>query len=273
MEGANLKGCLEWNLKLMVCAGYWIPKSTNTLQAAMYVAYATFAMGCTLILQMCTEIAYLVFMFGEMEGMVECMYLLLTHGMQLLKVLTFLKYRNRIFTLLNCIEQKTLFKPKNSRQFESALKIIRYTNHIAISFMVLVVATCLFCCLYAVMDDPSLKQLPARTWYPYDYKKSPFYEITVAYQSLTILICGCADCAMDMAAAAFISLICVQLEILSDSLEHIKDFAVAKTAMSSLGNDTITPELQQEMKNFLIECIQHHLEIKKLALRIVSKTL
>lgn len=271
-KNVDFKGSLVWTLELMRIAGYWIPKSASKPKAIMYGLYSALVVSCTLLVHTCTEMAYAASIVGALEEMIQSMYYLLTHGMQCLKVFTFITKRNKIYKLLEDIDQHAQ-KPRNHRQLENALKIIRYTDKLAMFLVGMVVATVVFCSLSAVMDNPSAKQLPTTASYPFNYKKSPVYGFIIVYQTITLMICGCANAAMDMAAAAFISQICIQLDILSDSLAHIKEFAEMQTGADKVENDDlVSPELQKGMRDFLIECVQHHLQIKELICKFFCTT-
>lgn len=263
-----LNGCLDWTLRTMNIAGYWFPRGSNTKNVIAYTAYSVLIVNCTLIIYMCTEIAYLNKIFGQLEEMVDTLFLLLTHAMQCIKILTFVVHKEEVYKLLDCMKGDT-FRPRNTRQFKNAVKITAYTNVIAKVLVSMVIACCLLCGAKVLIEETGTRQLPVKASFPFNTDTSPRYEIISLYQIIILMMCGCANAAMDMTAAAFISQICIQLDVLSDTLLHIKDFAELQLAdnsfLSNYSNDEhiIPPQLESEMKSLLIECMKHHLQLKE----------
>lgn len=265
----NLRGCLDWTLSFMKFAGYWFPRSDGDRKFIIYALYSILMVNFTLIAYVCTESAYVVTIFGQLQEMIDSLFLLLTHAMQCLKVLTFISKRERIYKLMDAIEEET-FQPKNAHQWESALKIIKYTDKLAKLLVSLVVGCCLFCGLSAVAEAiEGTRQLPVKALFPFKTESTPVYEIVSTYETISLLICGCSNAAMDMTAAAFVSLICIQLDVLSDTLANIKDFAELEVAKKSYitsdfkNKDDIPPELEIEMRTVLVDCVKHHLKVKE----------
>lgn len=269
-DAENLRGCLNWTFSMIKMAGYWFPRSENTRKTVMYAIYSTAAIWCTLVILIFMQIAYVVSTFGQLDEMISTLFLLLTHIAMSVKVATFILEREEIYKLLDCMEED-LFKPRNSRQLESAMRITRFTNTLAKVLVCMVIICCTLCGLSAVLEKTGEKQLPINGWFPFDTEKSPQYEIISLYQVIVMTGCGCANASMDMIAAAFISQICIQVEILSDSILHIKDFAELKLKAGSelvlndglIEEHAIPLELENEMRLLLIECIRHHIKIKE----------
>lgn len=265
----NLKGCLEWTFPLIKFAGYWFPRSGNKISTIKYSVYSVLVLSCTIITLAFTEIVYVVLTFGQLE-MIDTLYILLTHLGQCSKILTFMLHKKKIYKLLDYMEE-SIFKPKNAEQYKKAIKITRFTNLLAKILVGLVVVCCAFLCLAALLEKQETRHLPVKAWFPFNTENSPQHEIVTAYQLIAIVACGCANAAMDMIAAAFISYISVQLEILNDSLIHIKDFAEQKLLQKSPFHLTefkkqqfpISKELESEMKFLLVEVVKHHIKIKK----------
>lgn len=261
-KNADLRGCLKWTLQLMRFAGYWFPRYGSRCTTLLYAVYSVSSITFTLIVYVSAGTAYLVTMFGQIEEMIDNLFISLTHACQILKVLIFVTQRKRIYKLLDCLEEE-MFKPRNERQYRKAMIIVNSTNRFAKTLVGFVVGCAFMWSVSTVREFHKIRQLPIKGIYPYDVTKSPLYEFTSTYQLLGILFCGCANASMDMVAAAFMSQICIQLEILSDSIIHIKDFAELRLLDKRHIQDDlcISSELEREMKVCLIECIKHHLKI------------
>lgn len=216
---------------------------------------------CTMIAYMCTEIAYLIFVIGQLEEMANGLFLLLTHAAQIVKIIIFIARKEKIYGLLDCLEEK-IFKPKNSRQIEKAMKIVHYTNVVAKIFLIMVVCTVSLWCLFPLFDNNTKKQLPLRAWFPFDVARSPQYEAVYIYQIITVMLCGCANAAMDTIAATFISQIGIQLDILDDSILHLKESAEVQLQRKVTAKENcISREIETKMTEIVVDCVKHHLKL------------
>lgn len=266
-ENVDLKGCLNWTFRLIKFAGYWFPRKANNCHMLLYALYSVFAISCTLLASIYMQIAYVVSVVGHLEELVNVLFLLLTHTTQTVKVFSFIKQREKIYTLLDRL-QEDVFKPKNAFQHRKAVVIVNYTNKMAKGLTTLVIATVTMFALFPLLEKSTIRQLPAKGRYPFDVQKFPRYEAMYAYQIFTGLICGCANAAMDIIAAAFISQVSIQLELLSDSIFHIKEFAQLelkkkKALWAGKQNNIISFALEAEMETFLANWVEHHLKTKR----------
>lgn len=256
-EEIDLRGCLKWTLNILKFAGYWLPRQNVTFS----LIYSIPMIFCTIILYTCGEIAFLITVIGQLEEMANSLFLLLTHSAQILKIIIFISKKQKIYALLDTI-QDDIFKPRNQRQLKRAVKAINGTNSMAKTFVGMVIATISLWSLFPLLDANNMtKQLPLRIWYPFDVTRSPQYEAGYVYQIFTVLLCGCANAAMDTTAAAFVSQICVQIDILSDSVLHIRESAeeqLGKNKERKWKDDSISPEVDVQMKAALRECVKHH---------------
>lgn len=265
----DLRGCLTWTFQLITFAGYWFPKSDKRSATYLYAAYSVVVVGCTLITCLSMQIAYVFYVFGQLEEMINTVFVLLTHSTQVVKVMAFIYQRKKIYQLLENL-QEDIFKPRSNAQFKKAKAIKNYTNTMAKSLVTLVIAAvCLFA-LFPLLEKGTTRQLPVRGWFPFDATVSPVYEAVYVYQVISILICGCANAAMDTIAAAFMSQISIQLDMLRDSIRHVKNFAIMRLKEKKPTDDSFTStencvsaELEHEMNLFLLECHIHHLKLKQ----------
>lgn len=117
------------------------------------------------------------------------------------------------------------------------------------------------------MEKKDEKVLPVRAAWPFNFTET-HYVIVYAYQVIFGITMAIANVAIDLTAVAFMSQVCVQLEILGDNVIHIKE--LSEESLKLKGNtiarreeDNIYPELQKEMSATLKSCGKHHLVIKQ----------
>lgn len=254
-KDVDLRGCLKWTFHLIKYAGYWFPRGNQAKELLYYGAFSTVMVGSTLIACLCVQLVYMVSVFGQLEEMINTLFLLLTHFSQTIKVFIFISRKEKIYQLLDGLEEN-IFKPKNSAQYKIALEAINNTNRMAKLLIALVLTTAFF---FATMSLQHIdaRKLPINGWYPFDAKKSATYETLYLYIVLTLSICGCANASLDIIVAAFISHVSLQLDFLGDSILHIKEFALLKV------DNENELHLECEMKAFLKQCIRHHLKLKR----------
>lgn len=262
----DLRGSLKWTFNILKIAGYWLPKNMPMSSAA----FATFMVCFTMILYTCSEIVYLISVFGQLEEMANGLFLLLTHLAQIIKIVIFISKKQKIYCLLNNI-QEDIFKPRNEHQLRHAMNTINAANYVAQIFIFLVIVTVSLWSLIPLLEETNTRKLPLRMWFPFDDQKSPLYEIAYVYQIFTVMLCGCANAAMDTIAATFVCQISVQIEILSDSFLYIKECAEEKlrnkrekcNEETSTSIEHISPELEVQMKFVMKKCVKHHLQIMR----------
>lgn len=272
----DLRWCFKWSFKFIQFAGYWFPRNPTFL----HKAYATMVICFTIFVYMCTEFAYLIFVFGQLEDMANGLFLLITHAAQTVKISIFIFKRQKIYALLDCLEDK-LFKPRNMHQLKNTVQTIRNADNVGKIFIGLVIATVSLWSIFPLLENNSKKELPLRAWYPFNAMSSPKYEITYTYQIATVMLCGCANAAMDSIAAAFISQICAQLDILSDSILNIKEFAKLQVEKKANSPNLEVPftainvpqEIEKEMKSIFLECVNHHLKIMRCVCKMIATDL
>lgn len=63
---------------------------------------------------------------------------------------------------------------------------------------------------------------------------------------------------MDIIVTALMSQVSIQLDMLSDSILHIKEFAEMRLRKTEIHSD-----LENEMKSFFVDCVKHHLQLKE----------
>lgn len=260
LEQTDLSGCLKWTFKLITLSGYWFPRKGNKSAILLYTAYSFVFFGCCLVGFAILELIYMIQVFGQMDEMINTMFVLFTHTTQTIKVIVFIYRKEEIYDLLDCLNEK-IFKPKNATQKQRVILIVNYTNKLAKFYLFLVSLTVCFFGIFPLLDNSTARQLPARIWFPIDFRVSPIYEILFVYQIFSGMISACSNAAVDTIIVAFISQISIQLDILCDSLYHTKQFALEKLKQKkkSLTDD----EVEKEMKKFLKECTKHHVKLIK----------
>ncbi|XP_063925970.1 odorant receptor 42a-like [Zophobas morio] len=195
--------------------GLW-PEGDNTYKPGIYMVYSSITISLFVIGHIFFQMVNVYFIAHDLESIVGTSYLLLIEilaavkAYYLIKNITILK--ERIITF-----NSDWFQPRNTHQ--------RNLIEPAIYFWQLVFKMCVcmsfgcnaFWAIFPMIDKPEERRLPFLGWYPYDYKKSPYYEITYLYQVTGI--CVYTSCQFDMLADNIRNLANVD-ESFTDSVHH-----------------------------------------------------
>ncbi|XP_057654764.1 odorant receptor Or2-like [Diorhabda carinulata] len=95
--------------------------------------------------------------------------------------------------------------------------------------------------------------VPARAWFPFDWKLSPNYELVWVYQSITLIIIMNALACLTAFSTGLLMMIGLQCDFLNITLNNLQRFH---------DNDNENTDV---MMTNLIVCIRHYVQIKKIA--------
>lgn len=153
-KSVDLKGCLKWTFQWIRYSGYWFPRNSSKSAILLHIVYSSVAISSTLLACISMQLAYAVYVFGQLEEMVNSLFILLTHSTQTVKVLIFIIRREKIYSLLDRIDED-IFKPRSALQHEIAMKIMTYTNRMAKSLMALVIAAVSLFAVFPLLEKNS----------------------------------------------------------------------------------------------------------------------
>lgn len=264
-KNINLKKSISWTVWIMTCAGYWLPKSSTKKTAYLRFLYMIVIVISTTVLLLITEISYLLFNARDLEDLVDASFLMLTHASQSVKLLFLTIGRTKVLNWLDSLDNEIMFKPKNLRQFQIAEEIIKYSNLFSFTALSVLSLTIVFFCGFPALDG----KFPAQAVFPFNISET-HYKTTYIYQALAIGLSAYGNAGVDVTAAALMSQICIQLEFLSDNIQHIRDLAeinLKKRPIITFKTEIrggVSKELEEEMKKILKNCVEHHLKILKL---------
>ncbi|XP_056636812.1 odorant receptor Or2-like [Diorhabda sublineata] len=95
--------------------------------------------------------------------------------------------------------------------------------------------------------------VPTRAWFPFDWKRSPNYELVWIYQSITLIIIMNVLACLPAFSTGLLMMIGLQCDFLNITLNNLQRFH---------DNDKENADV---MMTNLIVCIRHYVQIKKIA--------
>lgn len=92
-------------------------------------------------------------------------------------------------------------------------------------FLLACVGTCVLWAIFPELDETSRgqNQLPLGVWVPFEYRRKVRYQMTLIYQTIIIMSIGFCNISMDTFISGVMAHGCVQLDVLSNSLTHIRE--------------------------------------------------
>ncbi|KAG5893468.1 hypothetical protein JTB14_031246 [Gonioctena quinquepunctata] len=159
-----------------------------------------------------------------------------------------------------------LLQPKCTEHFEIALSTKKFHSRLFRICLYLGIQTYLSYSFIPLLRDESSKL--TQGWFPFDWRKSPNYEIIYVFQNFVALWNTLVCLTLDTFSASMISQIGSQCDCLCVTLNHLDTFHLEGGSL--LKNDEANVSLlerqhtffSQMMTNNLIVCIEHYQVIK-----------
>lgn len=114
------------------------------------------------------------------------------------------------------------------------------------------------------ISDQNNRLLPMNAWYPFDALATPFYELTVVFQTISVYICCVHNISMDGLIIGFMAVIGYEFEILKTRLKEIGNDVQELGATEYLKMNILkTKDIDERLCKELMMCVEHHAAIIK----------
>jgi hypothetical protein len=224
---------LEWgnviraNIFMLRLTGLW-PKS-DTFGLTLYTLYSTICVNFFVALHVLSQIIHIVLVLTNLEAVTETMFMCSAECLALFKMYTFIRNIALVKSLIRVLNCPT-FRPKNSTQRLLVQGNLEFWKLVNDTFIPSVGVTIVMWDVFPILTGRTKAfALPFPTWYPFDVKASPVYELVYLYQLISHFVLACAACNVDMLVIALMMSVGVQCEILCDDLNNMdsQDFATS----------------------------------------------
>mgnify|MGYP005984701773 FL=1 len=162
------------------------------------------------------------FVYNNLEALTETIFVVVTDVLASMKMYFFIRNVKLRKKLMRNLTNVT-FQPRNSTQIQMVQPALKSWKVIYITFSIMASYTMVIWTVLPLLND-SFKggRLPFAAWYPYDSRKSPFYELTYVYQVLGIWCLTVANLNMETMIAALMVLTGAQCDILCNNLHTLQ---------------------------------------------------
>ncbi|KAJ3663599.1 hypothetical protein Zmor_007846 [Zophobas morio] len=244
MEKYKWQSKIKTNIILLRIMGLW-PEGDKTYEPGFYMVYSSITVSLFVFGHIFFQVVNVYFIAHDLKSIVATSYLLLMEilggvkAYYLIKNMKILKERMIIF-------KSDWFQPRNTQQ----RNLIEPTIYVWKTIYKVYLSMCFggntFWAIYPMMDKSEEKRLPFLGWYPYDYKKSPYYEITYIYQVIGICYLSTLHVNVDQLISAFNVYTSSQFDMLRDNIRNLAN--VDQTSSNDVYHN-------------MLRCVEHHKNI------------
>ncbi|RZC42373.1 7tm 6 domain containing protein [Asbolus verrucosus] len=244
MERMDWTRLFKINTAILKATGVW-PPGDGSYECNFYTVYAIICLILFHFAFIFSQTINLYFVRDDLKAVTGTIFILITDMSATLKtygLIKNMKMLKQLMVTLNC----DLFQPKNLHQKKMIQPSITNWKLIVVMLWLFCGGWLIFCCLFPILDKTVYEyRLPFLSWYPYNTKTSPQYEMTYLYQSVAINFLAAVNGNIDCLIAALNMCVGAQFDILCDDLRNLD----------------ISADVNQKFINY----IHHHREILKFA--------
>ncbi|XP_063926028.1 odorant receptor Or1-like [Zophobas morio] len=199
--------------------GLW-PKKQELYSYNLYTLYTALSF---ILFDVCHNLFQVVQMFlipMDLEAVAGSLFIAV-QAVAVIKVFAFIRQMKMIKELMLKLNDD-IFQPRTHEQRVRVSAALQFWWRIYVGYQLTLACTVVLWSSFPLLDK-SYKEsrLPFVAWYPYDYTKSPLYEITYFYQSFSLAFLNVCNSNLDMFAVCLMICIGAQCDILCDNLKGL----------------------------------------------------
>jgi hypothetical protein len=240
MERFNWQEIIAMNIYILRIVGLW---PIHTYQLDFYTLYSSISANL-FVTAVLFQTINVIFVYSNLEALTETILVCVAELLALFKIYTFIKNIKMLKRLMVALDSD-IFQPKSLDQrvlVRPAMVLWKMVYHILLGAVTAALSLWL---LFPILNGSTRRYaLPFPAWYPYDIRKSPYYELTYLHQSLGVSLLSLGDYNIDMLISALMMYVGAQCDILCDNLRH-------------LGDDS------RDFSRLLTHCVKHYTKILK----------
>ncbi|RZC38457.1 7tm 6 domain containing protein, partial [Asbolus verrucosus] len=249
MDRLDWNRIFRFNILMLKLTGLW-PSGDGSYGFNLYTLYTIVSILLFHIVFIGTQTINLYFIRDDLNSITGTIFILLTDMSASLKTYGLIKNMKILKQLMTTVNHD-VFQPKTPQQKNLILPNIRFWQIIVLTVWFFSAGCLILWSLFPILDKSFHQyRLPFLAWYPYNIKTSPQYELTYAYQVVSISVLAVVNVNIDNLIAYLNMYVGSQFDILWDDLRNLRGFDK---------ND------KDYVNRKLINCVHHHREILKFA--------
>ncbi|KAJ3663355.1 hypothetical protein Zmor_007641 [Zophobas morio] len=240
---------IKVNIFVLRLIGLW-PKGRDNYKIDSYTLYSLLLLIFFMTMHDAVLTYTLLQVYTNLEALTEVIFMYGLETLLIFKVCCFMKNMTSVKEIMHHLNDD-LFQPKNPQQIilvHPGLKEWKITYTI---FSTSMVANIFFWTFYPILDG-SVKErrLPFLALYPYDFKKSPFYQLTYLHQIISVSLMAIAAINIDMFLGAVMAYIGSQCELICDNLKNIQEYNFAETFLKCVRQYKLVLTVVEKFEGF-----------------------
>uniref|UniRef100_A0A6P7GW78 Uncharacterized protein LOC114343658 n=1 Tax=Diabrotica virgifera virgifera TaxID=50390 RepID=A0A6P7GW78_DIAVI len=235
--------------------------------------YEIYSFICNMcfVLFLLSQFIYMYQNIDDVDKIMSVFYLAGPFIVNMFKMLAVYRKFDEIKILMKKLNN-TVFQPKCEQHLEIAFNQKKFHKIFFHLCLYLGLQTYLLFYLCFFLNDDMVT--PAQGWFPFDYTRSPYFEMVYIFQNAVILWNTVNIVNVDVFCAAFMMQIGMQCDYLCTTLNNLNLFRVKNGTLTQMDKQDVVKEndacFSSVMLENLIVCIQHHRDIKRIANEIES---
>ncbi|XP_047503803.1 odorant receptor 49b-like [Pieris napi] len=199
----NTNFSLRFSLTYLKVFGLWPAVGIAGWKKILFYTYSLFIFMLILGTYIAIQLVDLWQNWGNLSLMTSIAFVLCTNLVHCVKIFNLLVRRRRIEHIID----RNNYVLKNATG-QQKIDIIRSCNrgttlHL-MTFLTLTTVTLIGFAVGPALESQNL-QLPLQAWYPYDWSKSPAYELTYLHQICAIYAAACLNISKDMVVVSLLA--------------------------------------------------------------------
>ena len=233
------KATIKVNIFVLRLIGLW-PRRRKNYKIDSYTLYSLLLLILFMTMHEIVLTYTLFQVYTNLEALTEIIFMYGLETLLIFKVCCFMKNMTSVKEIMHHLNDD-LFQPKNQEQIilvQPGLKEWKITYTI---FSTSMVANIFFWTFYPILDGSvNERRLPFLALYPYDFKESPFYQLTYLHQIISVSLMAIAAINIDMFLGAVMAYLGSQCELICDNLKNIKENYFGETFLECVRQHMLT---------------------------------
>lgn len=222
---------------MLKCVGLW-PEDSKSYKSNLYSCFAFIVLGSFLFINVFLQIILTYLSLNDLNRLVAIMFFLPVEIIGIAKATKLATNTELLWEFLDELNCKA-FQPIGNVQREIISKNLTGWKNIFFASWISAGGALIFFVSVPLLHNADQQKLVFLSWYPYNFKKPPFYHFTYLYQAISLLVVAITNTNIGLFLSAINMYIGCQFDLLCDQLRNLK-------------NDS---------KQQLISCVKHYEKI------------
>ena len=230
----------DTNMLLLKICGLWPEDDTY-----QYNPYFLYFLAANIVFIYPHNICQIIILFyiSDISVAGAIIFVILTDLIAVVKMHLVVRHM-KMLKKLTAATNSSMLQPQNEAQEQAVMGGITFWTRSFQFFFFSGIATLFFWAIFPILDGGYKDyKLPFIAWYPYDYKKWPYYELTYVHQMISIVLIANLNMGIDSLSGALLTFVAAQCDILCDKLRNL--------------------HLKSDAREAFIGCVNHHLRIMR----------